>query len=91
MESILQDRKLNNLFEQKEKEIMNDVVSNAKNIAKTEMELFEFELLYSSMMNRKKSKAHADWVKKHRQDKWKEVLRRAKGDEEKALAIYDEI
>ena len=52
-------------------------------------ELVEFEILYSSLV--KPQKSIHDMIKMGRQKAWKESLQRAKGNEEKAAEIFDEL
>lgn len=56
--------------------------------AKKEMMLFEFELLYSSMVPPETRKKSADWVSEKRKKDWDAALKAAGGNETKATAIF---
>lgn len=91
MQTLKQFPDLVNLFQQKEQQIINQVVSKAKETAQIELGLFEFELFYSSIISKKKKQNINKWLKNYKFNKWKKALEKANGDEEKALFIYDEI
>lgn len=85
---------ISKLFEQKEEQINKEVeklCNKAKKIAKTEMNLFRFELLFASSISKKKLDFITESIRDERDTVWNESLRRADGDFEKAMAIYENV
>lgn len=61
-------------------------------LAKTmqsEKELMEFEILGSLVIEKKEDLRKS--IKEDRKKAWKEALKRTKGDEQKAIEIFDEL
>jgi len=79
---------LHNLFSAKEHEILKGVEELSKNVAKTEMRLFEFEVLYSLLVSEEKREETMELVKKVREKRWQEALKKANGDEDKITFFY---
>lgn len=73
---------INHLIELKEKEI--------KEMVETEMALFKFELAQACIPKKEFEKS-VKAVERYRKERWKKALKLAKGDEEKAEAIYDKV
>ena len=85
---------ISQLFEQREEQINKEVeklCEKTKQIAKTEMNLFKFELLCASSISEKKLKSIVKSVRELRNRAWKEALKQTKGNEDKAWAIYGKI
>ncbi len=84
-----QKNRLVKMFEDKEKQIVEQVSQLAQDVARKEFALLEFELFYETMIPQE-SKEHAEKALQNlRQEKWKKALKEANNDEEKALFIYD--
>lgn len=84
----MMSQQITKLFEQKEQEIMNDVVVNAQRIAKQEMKLFELELFCSAVISDKEQKEVTKWVEQKRKKDWQVAFKEAKGNLKKAMAIF---
>jgi len=81
---ITELKPLNELFEEKRKELISDI----KEMVDREMKLFEFEIAYSLFVPRKVRERTAKLVEKTRKDLWKKALKKAKGDIKKAISFY---
>ena len=73
------------LLEQREKQILEEASQFAKEIARKELALLEFELFYDVMITDADKEKAEKTIKKLRQEKWKNALEKANGDEEKAI------
>jgi len=82
---MAQLQQINKLFEKREKQIKDLVLKDIEEIVETEINLFEFELFYSSIL---KNKDNAKWVKEKRNKDWKKALKQSKGNYEKAMTIF---
>lgn len=85
---------ISKLFEQKEEQINKEVeklCNKAKQIAKTEMNLLRFELLFASSTPKKKLDFITNSIRDERDKAWNESLRRANGNFEKAMSIYEKV
>lgn len=81
-------QEINKIFEEREKQIIEKVSQIARNLARKELALLEFEM-FSELMISKGSKEKAETcLQKLRGEKWKKALEKANGDEEKAIFIY---
>lgn len=74
-------------FKQIENKIVQDVVSEATNTARKELELFKFEILYPLIVSKKEREEIEEFIDVLRNKKWREALKKAGGDEEKALML----
>jgi hypothetical protein len=82
------------LLVQRENQIENEVkkqCDKVKELAKKEMNLFKFELLLASIIDEKELEAITKQVRKDRERVGEEAMKRAGGDIEKAMLIYDEV
>lgn len=85
---MVQSKEINQIFEQREKQIIDEASQMAKEIVRKELALLEFEL-FNEIMIPKKSKQKAEKsLQKLRKEKWKKTLKKAAGDEEKAISFY---
>lgn len=82
-------RQLGDFIDLRVAETIKEAKKTAERIAKTEMRLAEFELLYSAVVGGEESKKNLSLLRKHREAGWKKAVEVAGGDEEKALFIYD--
>ena len=79
-----------NIFAEREKQIMGEVALLAKNVAKQEMSLFEFELFDEVMVPQEvKDKAEKS-VQRVRKEGWRKALDKAEGNKYNAFLIYSE-
>ena len=69
-------------FELKKQEVMDKV--------QTELDIFEFQLFYSAMISQATKNKTSKEVRKVRNKLWKEALKKARGNEEKALEILND-
>ena len=89
--NTINQREFNNLIKEKEKQIVSNVTGVAKEIAVRELKLFEFEMLYSTFIDKEKRNKLEKRITKLKEKRWKKSLKEANNDEEKALLIYDDI
>lgn len=83
------ESEIHKIIQEREEEIIEQASHLAKEVARKELALLEFELFHQVMVT-KKSKLKAEKsVQKLRQEKWKKALQQANGDEEDALLKYD--
>ena len=73
------------LFEQREKQILEDVSQLAKEVARKELALLEFEMFYQVMVPKASKEKAEKYIQQLRSEKWREALKRAKGKVEKAI------
>ena len=66
-----------------------EIETKLKKTIQCEKELMEFEIL-ASMLVKPQTEIH-NTIKEERQKAWKEALKRANGNKEKAIEIFDEI
>ena len=79
---------LNHIFEQREKQILEDVSQLAREVARKELALLEFEMFYEVMVPKESKEKAEKSIKKFRDKKWQEALKKAKGNEEEAIFFY---
>ena len=80
---------IHKIFEEREKQILEEASQLAKEVARKELALLEFEM-FNQVMVSKESKEKAETsLKKLRDEKWKKALEKADGNEEEAMFIYD--
>ena len=86
---MTQAQQLHKILEQREKQIIEEASQIAKEVARKELALLEFELFYEATVpEESKGKAEKS-LQKLRKEKWKKSLEEAKGSEEEALFTYD--
>ncbi len=78
-------QQIHKLFEEREKSIKEDLLKEVEKVAEREMKLFEFELFYSLLIQNKET---AEWVTEKRKKDWEIALKQARGDWQKAMAIF---
>ncbi len=76
------------LFEQREQQIMEEVSQLAREVARKEIALLEFEMFYGVMVPKASKEKAEKSLQKIKDEKWQEALKKAKGNEEDALFIY---
>lgn len=76
-----------NIFKKIENKVVGEAVSEATNTVRRELELFKFEVLYPQIVSKKERDEIETEVTKIRDKKWQEALKKAGGDEEKALML----
>ncbi|MEK6862536.1 MAG: hypothetical protein AABW57_00005 [Nanoarchaeota archaeon] len=67
-----------------ESKILNQVMTTSKSI----LNAFMFHIIYSMNINEEKSLENARLVKEYREKGWKEALKKANGNEDKAYQFY---
>jgi hypothetical protein len=80
---------LSKMFQEREKQILEEASKIAKEVARKELALLEFELFYDVMVPQESKEEAEKSVQKLRQEKWKKSLAKAHGNEEDALFSYD--
>ena len=76
------------LFEQREQQIMEEASQLAREVARKELALLEFEMFYEVMVPKASKEKAEKSVQKLRNQKWQEALEKANGNEEKAIFFY---
>jgi len=85
---MAQKTQLVKMFEDKEKQIIEQVSQLAREVARKEFALLEFELFYETMIPVESKEYAEKALQNFRQERWKKALKDANNDEEKALFIY---
>lgn len=80
---------LQELFKEREDQILQEAGRIAREVARKEMALLEFELFCEVMVPEESKQRAEDAVKRLREERWKKALMKAHGDEEQALLVYD--
>ena len=83
--------RIENVFDTKQKEILQNAQAITKEYVEREMKLFEFEILYSCMVDKNKIENTEKEITKLKNKRWTKALKLAKGNEGKAMIIYDDI
>ena len=86
---MLQTQQINKIFEQREKQILEEVSRLAKEVARKELALLEFEMFYEVMVPKGSKEKAEKSLNKLRKEKWKKALEKANGNKEKAIFFYD--
>ncbi len=85
---MAETQQFHKLFEQRERQIMEEASQLAREVARKELALLEFEMFYEVMVpNVSKEKAEKS-VQKLKDQKWQEALKKAKGNEQEAIFFY---
>ncbi len=85
----LQTQELKHFWEEKEKQIVEEAGRMAKEMARKEMALMEFEMFYEVMVPKESKEKAEKFLKKLRQENRAKTLEKANGNGEDALFIYD--
>ncbi|GAJ22793.1 unnamed protein product [marine sediment metagenome] len=70
-------------FKEIEKQIMDKVISGARR----ELDLFKFEMIYPQIVSKQEIDEIEEEIVNIREREWKEALKKADGNEEKALML----
>ena len=81
-------QQLHKFFEQREQQIMEEASQLAREVARKELALLEFEMFYEAMVPKASKEKAEDFLQKLRDKKWQEALKKANGDEQKAIFFY---
>ncbi len=84
----LQTQELKHFWEEKEKQIVEEAGRMAKEMARKELALMEFELFYEIMVPKESKEKAEKFLKKLREERWAKALGQVNGNEEDALFIY---
>lgn len=76
------------IFEEREKQILEEASQLAQDVARKEMALLEFEMFYEVMVPKASKEKAEKSLQKLRDQKWQEALKKANGDEQKAIFFY---
>ena len=82
-------KEIHRLLEDREKQIIENVSRLAGDMARRELALLEFELFYETIIPQEGKRKAELSVQKIRQERWANALKKAKGNEEEAMFIYD--
>lgn len=82
-------QEINKIFEEREKQIIEKASQIARELARKELALLEFEMFSETMISKGSKEKAETCLQKLRGEKWKKALEKANGDEEKAIFIYD--
>lgn len=80
---------IHKIFEEREKQILEEASQLAKEVARKELALLEFEMFNQAMIPKESKEKAEKSLKELREEKWKKALEKAKGNEEEAMFIYD--
>lgn len=78
-------QQLHKLFEQREKQIIEEASQLAKEVARKELALLEFEMFYDIMISKESKEKAENCLQKLKDQKWQEALKKSKGNEEEAI------
>ncbi len=81
-------QQIKQILDEKENQIIEEASEVAKEVARKEFALMKFELACSTIPEESWDKAEKG-VQELRAEKWKKALEKAKGNEEKAMIIYE--
>lgn len=85
---MAETQQLHKLFEQREQQIMEEASQLAREIARKELALLEFEMFCEVMVPKASKEKAEKSLQKLRDQKWQEALKKANGDEQKAIFFY---
>ena len=83
-------QQIDSLFQERRQEIIDQAISASKEIATMELNLFEFELLFSASISKKKIRDINKFVKDERKRSWEIGLKQAKNNRQEALKLICE-
>jgi len=84
-----QAEQIHKIFEEREKQILEEASQLAKEVARRELALLEFEMFNEVMISKESKEKAEKSLQKLRNEKWQEALKKANGNEEDAVFIYD--
>lgn len=67
---------------------MEEASQLAREVARKELALLEFEMFYEVMVSRASKEKAEKSLQAQRDQKWQEALKKADGDEQKAIFFY---
>ena len=79
---------IHKLFEEREKRILEEASQLAREIARKELALLEFEMFCEVMVPKESKEKAENSIQKLRNEKWQEALTKANGNEEDAISFY---
>jgi len=85
---MAETQQFHKLFEQREKQILEEASQLAQEVARKEMALLEFEMFYEVMVPKVSKEKAEKSIQKLRSEKWQEALKKAKGNEQEAIFFY---
>lgn len=85
---MAETQQFHKLFEQREQQIMEEASQLAREVARKELALLEFEMFYEVMVPKVSKEKAEKSLQKLRDQKWQEALKKANGDEQKAIFFY---
>ncbi len=85
---MAETQQFHKLFEQREQLIMEEASQLAREVARKELALLEFEMFYEVMVPRASKEKAEKSLQVRRDQKWQEALKKADGDEQKAIFFY---
>lgn len=85
---MAQTEQIHKIFEEREKLILEEASQLAKEVARKELALLEFEMFNEVMISKESKKKAEKSLQKLRDEKWKKALEEANGNEEEAVFIY---
>lgn len=79
---------LHKFLEEREQQILEEASQLAKEVARKELALLEFEMFYGVMVPKVSKEKAEKALQRLKDKKWQEALKKANGDEEKAIFFY---
>ncbi len=85
---MAETQQFHKLFEQREQQIMEEASQLAREVARKELVLLEFEMFYEVMVPKVSKEKAEKSLQQLRNQKWQDALKKANGDEQKAIFFY---
>lgn len=85
---MAETQQFHKLFEQREQQIMEEASQLAREVARKELALLEFEMFYEVMVPKTSKEKAEKSLQKLRDQKWQDALKKTNGDEQKAIFFY---
>ncbi len=85
---MTETQQFHKLFEQREQQIMEEASQLAREVARKELALLEFEMFYEVMVPKASKEKAEKSIQKLRDQKWQDALKKAKGNEQEAISFY---
>ena len=82
---MAETQQLHHIFEQREKQILEEASQLAREVAKKELALLEFEMFCEVMVPKASKEKAEKSLQKLRDQKWQDALKKANGNEKEAI------
>jgi len=79
---------IHKIFAEREKQILEEASLLAKEVARKEIALLEFEMFNETMISKQSKEKAEKSLQRSRNKKWQDALKKANGNEEEAIFSY---